>query len=128
MVQLSSKVTFTCIPEASCTHSRCILHAFWTCPASGKKGRGSYASLVEALSRGFVLAQMRLIYIPDASCVHPRPVLHTFQMHANIILELSYTVKYSIYKSHSLNACAYVHLHSMDFYIELYIRSGQREI
>ena len=50
-VQLSSKVTFVRFPEASCTHSRSIPHAFWMLPAA------ITLSLAAALSQGFALAR-----------------------------------------------------------------------
>ena len=41
VVQLSSKITFTHVPDMSCTHFGHIPHAFWMHPASGKKGHAS---------------------------------------------------------------------------------------
>ena len=42
---------FACIPDMSCTHFRHVPHAFWTCPASGKKGYGIHICFTAALLR-----------------------------------------------------------------------------
>ena len=55
-VQLSFKVTLTCIQ-----------HAFWTRTVSGKKRCDSYVSAAAALSRGFLFVRRHLVCIPDAS-------------------------------------------------------------
>jgi len=90
-VQLSSKVTFTRIPNTSCMHFRCVP------AASGKKGRGTHVRLAATLSQGFALTWTCLVHVLDASHVHPRHVLHVFQMRADIALELSCTVSVTLY-------------------------------
>ena len=72
MVQLSSKVMFARIPDASCTHSRCVSHAFWT--RLKKKGVEVNESLAAALLQGFALARMHLVHVPDLSHMYSRQV------------------------------------------------------
>ena len=94
MVQLSSKVTFTCVPDVSCTCFRHVLHVFRTCPCLAK--RGMALTLAAALSQAFVLAWTCLVCVPDASCMHFRCISHTFQTHSNVTLELSCTILISL--------------------------------
>ena len=72
MVQLSAKVTLTRIPDMSYMCTRRVLHVFRMhpklIPDGGEKGRGSYVSLVAALSQIFALAWMCIEHVPDASC------------------------------------------------------------
>ena len=87
MVQLGSKVMFTCIPDVSCTHFKHVLRAFW------QKGHGSYVSLAAALLQGFAFSQTYLVHILCVSyrlymrptCTHFRCVSHAFQMRLTCI-------------------------------------------
>jgi len=80
MLQLSSKVMFACVPDASCTRFRCILHKFQTCPASGKKWHGTHVRLAAALSRGFALHGL--------SHAHSGCVSHMFRMCLRCVLDV----------------------------------------
>jgi len=71
-VQLSSKVTLTCVLNVLLTRPRRVLHAFRMCLMSGKKRSWQLISFVAALSQGFALAQMHPVCIPDASCTCSR--------------------------------------------------------
>ena len=70
----------------------CILHAFWVCSSSGKKGVAVMLSHAAALSQGFALAQMCLVHVTAAYRMCCGCILHVFQTCVNITLELSCTV------------------------------------
>ena len=66
VVQFSSKVTFTHIPDTSCT-----------CFASGKKGQDTHICLAATLLQGFALTGTHFVHVPDTSCTHFRHVSDT---------------------------------------------------
>jgi len=68
-VQLSSKVTFARVSDASCTHFRCVLHAFRMRPRLGFK-KGVWHSCTSRCS--FIA---RFCACTDTSCAHSRYIL-----------------------------------------------------
>jgi len=75
-------------------------------PVSGKIGYGTHILLAAALLQGFALAGMRLVCIPKGvSCTCFRCVSCAFQTHADVTLELSCTVVWSMFCTLSECVC-----------------------
>ena len=75
-----------CVPDMSCTHSKCVPHVFWTCPASGKKGVAVTYVLLQLYREVLHLhrcvlctSQTHLVCVPDASCTRSRCILYVFE-------------------------------------------------